>query len=413
MVVFWIVAAAMTGAALAFVLVPLLRARKSAAPSSDEANLDVLRAQRREIETDVAAGVLPAEAREEALEELVERAAQDLPAAAEKPAPAPRRPWIVATLVGVLLPLGAVALYLALGEPRGLEPAAHARAGEAPFSDAQMLSMVEALARKVRERPDDVQGWSLLARSMNALGRHAEAVDAYEHLAKLVPNNPDVLADWADALAMKNGRDLRGRPYELVKQALAIEPGHQKSLALAGTAALNGGDYRASVDYWQRLSGLLPPESEDRSRVASLIAEVRGRAAAAGQALPPRSAPQAPAAPDARSTVSGIVSVAPEIAPKIAITDTLFIFARAEGGPRVPLAVLRGAARELPKAFALDDSMAMAPGLKLSTAQAVRIEARVSKSGNAQPQPGDLVGSSGVVKPGARDVKIVIDRALP
>jgi cytochrome c-type biogenesis protein CcmH len=152
---------------------------------------------------------------------------------------------------------------------------------------------------------------------------------------------------------------------------------------------------------------------------------VRGRAAASGKALPaPRAIAAAPPAPEkaaaptgsaanAGATVSGTVAIAPELASRVAITDTLFIFARSEGGPRVPLAVLRGGAKELPRSFVLDDSMAMAPGMKLSTAGAVRIEARVSKSGNAMPQPGDLVGSSGVVKPGARDLKIVIDRTLP
>jgi cytochrome c-type biogenesis protein CcmH len=333
----------------------------------------------------------------------------------------------------VLLPAIAVGLYLRFGEPRGLDPAATQAAAksEERFSDQQIVGMVETLAAKVRARPDDVQGWSLLARSMNALGRYPEAVDAYEHLAKLVPDNPDVLTDWADALAMKNGRNLKGKPYEMVKQALKIDPAHQKALALAGTAAMAEGDYATSLAHWQALGKLAPPGSEDQQKVAAIIEEVRGRAAAAGAALPPGRAvaqapqtpstspspkvpPPAPATPAAgASTVSGTVSVAPALAPQVAITDTLFIFARAEGGPRVPLAVLRGGARELPKDFVLDDSMAMAPGMKLSTSGPVRIEARVSKTGNATPQPGDLVGASGVVKPGARDVKIVIDRALP
>ena len=233
MVVFWILAALMTGVALAFVLVPLLRARAPAAPSTGEANLDVLRSQRREIESDIAAGVLPADAREEAMRELVARAETDLPRGPEAPATPPRRSWAAAVAAGVLLPLAAFALYLYLGELRGLDPAAVARApsaapGEAQFNDQQIATMVETLARKVRERPDDVQGWSLLARSMNALGRYPEAVEAYEHVARLVPGNPEVLTDWADALAMKNGRNLAGKPYELVKQALRIDPANRR-----------------------------------------------------------------------------------------------------------------------------------------------------------------------------------------
>ncbi|APV51189.1 c-type cytochrome biogenesis protein CcmI [Betaproteobacteria bacterium GR16-43] len=453
MVVFWLLAALMTGGALAFVLVPLLRNRPRSAPSPAEANLEALRAQRREIEADIASGVLPAESRDEALGELVARADAEIPAPApgsntpNAPIVPPRRPWIVAAIAGVLLPVLAVGLYLGLGNPRGLDPkasvAANPAAGvgdERQFDDKQILAMVETLAQKVRDRPDDVQGWSLLARSMNALGRYPEAVDAYEHLMKLVPNNPDVMSDYADALAMKQGRNLSGRPYELVRQALKVNPAHQKSLALAGTAAMNDGDYAASVRYWQLLGMQLPQGSEDSSKVASIIAEVRGRAAAAGKPLPGGPAPPLPAAmppptasappmaaapgkPSAPTpapsavpgggTVSGLVTVAPQLIPKIAPTDTLFIYARAESGPRMPLAILRGGAREVPKSFVLDDTMAMAPGMKLSTTAAVIVEARISKSGNAMPQPGDLVGTSAVLKPGARDVKIVIDRVLP
>ena len=111
--------------------------------------------------------------------------------------------------------------------------------------------------------------------------------------------------------------------------------------------------------------------------------------------------------------MTGVVSIAPALAAQVGAGDTLFVFARAEGGSRMPLAILRRSARELPMRFVLDDSQAMAPTAKLSGAQAVRIEARVSRSGNAMPQPGDLVGSSAVVKPGARDVAIVVDKALP
>ena len=439
MVAFWILAALMTGVALAFVLVPLLRPRARPSPSTVDANLAVLRGQRREIEADIAAGVLPAEAREEALRELVSRTESELAGTRERAGADAGRPVIAAVLVAALLPMATIGVYLATGNFRAVDaPAVVSEAppkgevppkGEAPLSDQQVLAMVENLKKKVQERPDDIQGWSLLARSMNALGRYAEAVEAYEHLEKLVPGNADILVDHADALAMARGRNLQGKPFDLVKQALKINPTHQKGLALAGTATLNAGDFAGSIRYWEQLGKLVAPGSEDEARIHEIIAEVRGRAATAGKPLPgpaiasapapvPAPAPTSPPGPAsapgaAAATVSGAVSLAPALASRVAPTDTLFIFARAEGGPRVPLAVLRGGAGELPKAFVLDDSMAMAPGMKLSTAGAVRIEARVSKSGNALPQPGDLVGSSGVVKPGARDVKIVIDRTLP
>ena len=415
MVVFWIFAAVMTVAALAFVLVPLLRSRVPVPRASAEANLEVLRGQRRELDADVAAGTLSPEAREEALADLVARAEADL--TADPPAAKTvRKPWITAAATGLLVPAIAVGLYFALGNPGAitLKPTPPAtEAGKAPFNDEQIVNMVENLAKKVRERPDDAQGWALLARSMNALNRFKEAAEAYAHLAKLSPGDPNVLADWADALAMAQGRDLSGRPYELVKQALIIDPRHHKALALAGTAALNEGDFSGSIRHWDTLRAQLPPGSEDARRVETIISEIRTRTGATAQKGLPAPPLAAAAPPKPGGSVSGTVSVAPEIAGKIAITDTLFIFARAEGGARVPLAILRASAKELPRSFVLDDSMGMAPGVRLSTTPAVRIEARVSKSGNAMPQPGDLSGSSAVVKPGAKDVKVVIDRVVP
>lgn len=411
MAVFWVLAALMTLVALAFVVVPMMRARPSAGPPVSEANLEVLRAQRREIDADVATGALPAGARAEALAELVDRARQDLapvPAAATPQ----RKPWTAVALVAVALPALAFGIYLFTGTPAASDARFFAR--DSPkFSDAQIVAMVETLARKVRERPDDVQGWTLLARSMAALGRFGEAVEAYEHLLKIAPADAQILADFADALGMAQGRTLAGRPYELVKQALALDPGNKKSLALAGTAALDARDFAAANGYFQRLADQLPGDSDDAKQVQAVLGETREKALAAGQKI--ASAPQAPAAspaPIARS-VSGAVRVAPSVAAKVSPSDTVFIFARSEGGPRAPLAVVRASARELPIAFALDDSMAMSPDMKLSSASAVRVEARISRSGNAMPQAGDLVGTSEIVKPGARDVAILVDKIVP
>jgi cytochrome c-type biogenesis protein CcmH len=326
---------------------------------------------------------------------------------------AAKKPWRTAAVVAVALPLVAFGVYLANGTPRAVDPRLAGGGGNAQPDEKQIVAMVDTLAKKVRERPDDVQGVALLARSMGVLGRFKESAEAYAHLNALVPNDPQVLADYADALGMAQGRTLVGRPYELAKQALAIEPKHKKALALAGTAALDEGDYGNALRHYQTLGAELPKESEDASQVRAIVAEVMMKAAAAGQVLgtpPPKPAP----APAAQSkSVSGSVSVAPAIAAKIGDADTLFIFARAENGPRMPLAILRGSAKQLPMTFSLDDTHAMAPGMNLSSASAVRIEARISRSGNAMPQPGDLVGTSAVVQPGARDVKILVDRVLP
>jgi cytochrome c-type biogenesis protein CcmH len=410
MAVFWSLAALMVLGALAFILVPLLRTRASAAPSVVEANLAVLRGQRREIEADVANGVLPAEARDEALADLVDRARGDLEAPRAAALAPPRRPWIAAAIAALAVPALAFGMYLAVGTPGAAQPFVAAHEG-APMNEKQIAEMVDALSRKVHERPDDARGWALLARSMAALGRFPEATEAYERLMKLAPGDAGVLADYADALGMAQGRSLAGRPMELVRQALDIDPHQPKALALAGTAALDAGDFKGALGYWQTLAGDLPAGSEDRGQVESVIAEVRSRAAAAGQSLP-AGAPVQASAVSGGAWVGGDVSIAPAIAAKADRAATLFVFARAENGPRIPLAVVRASAGTLPMRFKLDDSQAMSPDLKLSGAKAVRVEARISRSGNATPQPGDLTGTSGVVKPGDHDVKVVIDSVV-
>jgi len=444
MLAFWIVAALLTGVALAFVLVPLLRRRAADSPTTREANLAALRSQRLEIETDVAHGVLAPESKDEALAELVTRANEDLGAPAETNAPESKRPWPAAIAFAILVPACAFGLYLWVGLPAALDPKAAAGAG-APgaFGDHQMEELVVQLAQKVRERPDDVQGWNLLARSYNAMGRTKDALDAYAHLAKIAPNDPQVLADYADALALSRGKNLSGEPAEIIQRALRIDPKHPKSLALAGTVTLNEGKFAESIDYWERLYRTLPPDSQDLVEIRNIIEDVRGRAAAAGKPLQPSkvasgtasggapraampapsptmspsAAPMPPAAPKAAPVpgkgISGTVKLADALAGRVSPTDTLFIYARAAQGSRMPLAILRGGARELPKTFDLDDSMGMAPNVRLSETPSVVIEARVSKAGSAMAQPGDLIGTSAPVAPGAKGVAIVIDKVVP
>lgn len=411
MVVFWILATLMTAVAMAFVLVPLLRSRAADRVTAVESNLEVLRSQRREIEADVDAGLLPADAREEALRDLVGRAAEDLPPSGAQPAAAgTRKPWPAAIAAAVAVPALAFGIYLALGQPLAVDPRISGNA-EAKVGDKQIEEMVASLARKVRERPDDVQGWGLLARSMSSLGRFPEAAEAYAHLVKISPPDAQVLADYADVLAMAQGRNLQGRPYELVRQALELDPTHKKALALAASAAMDANDSRAALGYWERLAREVPPDSDDARQVQAVMAEIRAQS---GAAAPPQAAAKAPAAPAAAgATISGRVTLAKELAGKVSGQETLFIFARAEGGPRVPLAVVRATAGKLPMEFTLDDTQAMAPGMNISSAAAVRVEARVSRSGNATAQPGDLVGSSGAVKPGTRNVMVVVDKVVP
>jgi cytochrome c-type biogenesis protein CcmH len=238
----------------------------------------------------------------------------------------------------------------------------------------------------------------------------------------LTSTNAALLADYADVLAMAQGRKLAGKPAALAQRALAIDPNHRKALALAATAALEARDLDGALAYWRRLLVQFPQASEDAKRVTAIIAEIES-VKTEGKGLPvagdsaPRRTESAPAAAPAKqatgATIAGRVDISPALAARVAKTDTVFIFARAADGPRMPLAALRIPAGDLPKEFTLDDSMGMAPGAKLSGAAAVIVEARVSKSGNALAQSGDFSGRSTPVKPGAAGVKVTIDQVVP
>ena len=222
-------------------------------------------------------------------------------------------------------------------------------------------------------------------------------------------------------LAVTQQGNLNGKPFDLILQALKADPDNQKALALAGTAELNRRNFGPALGYWERLQKTLPAGSEDQRQVAATIAEIRQVQQGGGAGPASRTTPAAPAAQSvlraadsAAKSLSGRVTIAPELAKQVALTDAVFIFARAaqQGGPKFPLAVLRVQAKELPREFELTDSMAMTPNFKLSGFAELVVEARVSKSGNASAQSGDFQGASGIIKPGAKGVSIVIDRVI-
>jgi cytochrome c-type biogenesis protein CcmH len=279
------------------------------------------------------------------------------------------------------------------------QPAPHATNAE------QIAAMAEKLSERLQAKPDDVDGWSMLARSYSVLGRHAEALKAYEKASNLRKDDPILLADYADSLAVNNNSDLNGEPMKLVERALKLDPKNLKALYLAGTAAFNNKDYAKAVAIWEKLIQVGPPGNVFANQIEPAIAEARSLAGMPPAAKPLDGAPQ-PAA--ASASVSGTVTLSAALAKQAQPEDTVFVFARAPEGSRMPLAILRKQVKDLPITFTLDDSMAMSPATALSTQSKVIVGARISKSGNAMSQPGDLSGQSAVVSVGAAGLKIEI-----
>lgn len=313
--------------------------------------------------------------------------------------------------------------YFGFGSPaqalRGSSDAPIASEGGArpahPLTDAEVADMVERLAQRLEAKPDDAEGWQMLARSNAVLGRHADAVAAFAQASRLQPANADLLADYADALAMSNGRQLAGEPMALIRRALGIEPAHPKALALAGTAAFDRKDYREAASDWERAVNAAP-DAPLAQQLREGIVEARRLAgepvslATASTASTAAGAAPATGGPAARpAEVSGTVILAESLKGRVGPDDTLFVFAREPGSRRMPLAVLRKRVRDLPLQFRLDDSLAMSTDARLSSASRVVVSARISKSGDAAPQAGDLQGQVDAVAVGANDVRVEID----
>jgi cytochrome c-type biogenesis protein CcmH len=378
MTLFWLIGAGLALVALAIALRPLLFTSKKSDLSRSKANVEIYRDQLRELEADRAAGTLAAADYEAARLELESRLLQD---AVPESAPSRGASRGLIVTLALAVPLSAAALYYAVGDPRSID---------APVQNLE--AMVERLAAHLRENPDDAAGWKLIGRAYASMNRHAEAADAYAKAAVRAPRDAQLLADLAEALAMARGRSLEGEPEKLLERALELEPDNLKALALAGTAAFGRRDYRTAVRHWEKMVPLVPPDSEEGRSIQASVDEAKALIA--------------------QKPLQGRVSLSRKILPQVSPDDTVFIFARAVEGPPMPLAVLRRQVRDLPFAFALDDSMAMAPGVKLSGHARVIVGARVSKSGDPAPKPGDLQGASAPVANDAQGVSVVIDSVV-
>lgn len=406
---FVLAAAVLVAVTLLLLLRPWRRTPAANEASTPEINAGVYRDQLQELDRDLAAGTLSAEDHAQARAELQRRLLDDA-GNGDTQATTPFGMRYTALALVLLMPLGAAGLYAVLGTPAALDPAA---TREPTRQDVE--KMVTDLAARMEKNPGDTKGWVVLARSYRAMNRLPEAENAFNKIGDALYQNATLLAEYGDVLATRAMGNFDGKPMEIVQRALQLEPENPMALSLAATAAYNRNDFAKAVAYWEQLLKIVPPDSEDANWLTQAIAKTREQMAGPAVSPPVAAAPkpQTPAAAATGTAVTGRVSLAPALAAKVQPGDTVFIFARNPQGSRMPLAVQRAKVSELPLDFKLDDSMAMSPEFKLSSATEVRIEARISKSGSATPGPGDLIGVGPVVKPGASKVAVQIDQVRP
>jgi cytochrome c-type biogenesis protein CcmH len=401
----FLVGAAVTVAlVLTLLLRPFLSKNAGAQMSQRELNAAIFREQMAKLEQDLAEGILGQEDYTQARAELQRRVLEDT--REEDAASTLRAPRKTVIAVALIVPMVAGAMYLLIGNPGSMGEAA----GHQQVANAQELEkMVATLAQKLEKEPGNLKGWAMLARSYKVMGRNAEAERAFERAGSFIDDDAQMLATYADVVASNNGGSLAGKPAMLIQKALKAEPDNAMALWLSGTADLEAKNYAQALRTWERLATLLQPGSEDAQMLQGAIDDVRARTGQAPKAAPATLA-KAPAA--AGGNVSGTVELDPALKGKADPNDTVMVIARLPG-TRMPLAAVRLRAAELPVKFMLDDSQSMNPKSPISAAAEVEVEARISKTGMAKAEPGDLVSAVQKVKVGTGGIALRVAQVRP
>jgi cytochrome c-type biogenesis protein CcmH len=373
---------------IAFLLIlpPLWRKQAVQAADLDQRNILIAQHRLAELKENRRSGGISQAQYDEQLADLEQALSDDLDIKSHViPAKSQGR-WMVYVLV-LGVPLLAGSLYLSLGNFQAISHSAEMAVDPDVLQLEQINLMVKGLAEKMKNDPDNAQGWLMLGRSYKVLEQYPKAVDAFANAYRLLGDQPEVMLLYADAIAYANNKNLTGKPTELIFKALALEPDNLTALWLGGMAKAQQNDTVTAIKLWKKLEALLPPGSESQLEIQGLLAKIHSEPLQA-EAQP--EATQQAVVPGAAIEVQ--VSLAPELKNLANPSDTVFVYAQALSGPKMPLAIVRKQVSDLPLAVSLNDSMAMMPNMKLSNFANVKLLARVSKSGNAMSQPGDLIG---------------------
>ncbi len=387
-----------------------------------KANAAVYRDQLADLEREHQLGNLNDEELQASRDELTQRLLDDVrdaPDATSTPATSPvpvvwRKPWAVIALVVFVVPVCSMLLYSVLGQPAALDPLALKQGvdASAEVTPEKLTEMATALTRRLQDEPNSMEGWVMLGRVQRARGRYEEAAEALGKALSL-SRDDNLLIERAEVLAQKNGGSFAGEPWSIIQRVLAADPHHLNALFLAGSASYAEMNFRSALRFWERAREVVPADSPDAPELDRAIAEARDKMGL--PPIPPRAAAEAPSnkvADAAASSISGRVTLVNELKGLVAPTDTVFVYATPVSGSRMPVAIVRTTADKLPLDFVLDDSTAMNPNVKLSSMSEVTVRVRISKSGQATAQAGDLGVSLSPVKPGSKGLNLMVRDTL-
>jgi cytochrome c-type biogenesis protein CcmH len=414
----------------------------AAADAHEQANAQVYRDQSADLAREHALGHLNDAEYAQALEELKLRLRDDWVSGPVQAQPgAIDRPRKTVLALCLMLPVCAVLLYGTWGSPMGLDPAALALSApddgpNATVTPEKIAQMVGQLERRLQEEPNNVDAWVMLARLQRSQEKFPASEKSFAKALALTPDD-DLAVERAEVVAQVQRGDFSGEPWSVINRILKANPNQNNALLLAGSASFSEGRFAQAIQYWERVRASLPPQSEDINALDSALAQARerlapGRASAqppitgsasaqppitgSASAQPPVSTGASnnpPPASTAAARIAGRVSLAPELLAQTSPSDTVFIYATPAQGGRMPLAIVRTTVAALPFDFVLDDSQAMGPQSKLSSASEVVLKARISKTGQAMAQPGELGVSLGPIKNTSSQLSLVIRGPMP
>jgi len=370
--------------AFLFILPPFWRKPKVKIVDFDQRNVEIAQHRLAELKENRLTGGLSQAQYDEQFSDLEQALSDDLDIVGREIHVTTQSKWII-YIVALGIPLLAGSLYFMLGNYQAVSHTAEMSVDPEATKLLEINKMVLRLAEKMKAKPNDAQGWLILGRSYKALEQYPQAADAFANAYRLLGDQAEVMLLYADALAYVNNRNLAGRPSELVYKALALEPDNLNALWLGGMAKAQEGDAPAALKLWKKLEATLPPGSDSQQEIKNLLSSL-------AKDTPLGQVQKEPEAKVSNFTLSVQVSLAPKLQKAAAAEDTVFIYAQAISGPKMPLAIVREHVSDLPLTVSLNDSMAMMPNMKLSNFASVKLLARISKSGNAMTQPNDLIG---------------------
>jgi len=399
-ILFLIIAVVLIGIGTTLLILPFFKSAKQDSSSIElpqsQTSLSILQENLSQLKVEHQMGQVTDEDFAKQQEELEKRTLDEVLSDAQQNIATANNPVKKLPLfLAIFIPLAVVGLYFITGNPNAIDPPADPQ-------EQQILQMAKQLEDRLKTDPNNAQGWVFLARTYGALNRLTDAKNAFNKALALDPKNSDTLADLADLVAYEN-KSMNGQALDLIDQSLAANPKNPKALALKGTAAFEKGDYASAIKNWElAIPNLGPNEAAFAQGLNASIAEAKNLLK-----------PNQVVATNPALTISGKVMITPGLQGQVSPTDIVFIYAKAIEGPKLPLAIIKSTAGQLPTTFVLSDEQSMSPQFKLSQFKEVSLTARISKSGNAIPEKGDLIGFIPKLKIGEKNIQLIIQDVQP